>query len=163
MINIWNQYRFFIAALLISLGVSYGISVSYPFLNAFAFSLVLLLGLAWFLKEKEQENGVDMDQIKDNELKLKEFESIIQEQNNVIDEYEFIFDQQLVELPCICGDNIFKGLFTPNMENICECDKCKNKYKVLVSYDSVLISEPLENSIVFDKIKEESNKQLVKN
>ena len=70
----------------------------------------------------------------------------------VIQEYEKIFDSQLVELPCICGGNTFQGLFSPKTENIVECEKCECKYRVNISYDTVLISEPMNVDETFDKL-----------
>lgn len=79
---------------------------------------------------------------------VTELEALKEEQLEVIKEYEQIFDAQLVELPCICGGNTFKGLFSPNTDNEVQCEKCKNKYRVDINYDTVLISEPLDQKSV---------------
>jgi hypothetical protein len=79
---------------------------------------------------------------------VTELEVIKEEQLGVIKEYEEIFDAQLVELPCICGGNTFKGLFTPNTDNEVQCEKCKCNYRVNINYDTVLISEPLDQKSV---------------
>lgn len=79
---------------------------------------------------------------------VTELEALKEEQLEVIKEYEQIFDAQLVELPCICGGNTFKGLFTPNTDNEVQCEKCKNNYRVNINYDTVLISEPLDQKSV---------------
>jgi hypothetical protein len=81
-------------------------------------------------------------------------EAIMEEQESVILEYERIFDTQLVELPCICGGNTFQGLISPTLENIVECESCKNKYRVEVSYNSVLVSEPLDLNKTFEELVE---------
>jgi hypothetical protein len=83
---------------------------------------------------------------------IKQQEDIIAEQNEVIKEYEEIFDGQVTKLDCLCGGNTFEGLFQPNMENIVECEKCGESYKVMVSFDSILISKPLEDNDVLPKI-----------
>ena len=75
---------------------------------------------------------------------IDEYETMTTEHLKVIKEYEDIFDTQLVELPCVCGGNTFKGLFTPNTDNDVQCEKCKNNYRVNINYDTVLISEPLD-------------------
>jgi hypothetical protein len=75
---------------------------------------------------------------------IEEYSAVLDEQIEVIKEYEDIFDSQLVELPCICGGNTFKGLFSPNLENMVECEKCHNKYKVTVTYDSILQTDPID-------------------
>jgi hypothetical protein len=83
---------------------------------------------------------------------VTELEALKEEQLEVIKEYEQIFDAQLVELPCICGGNTFKGLFTPNTDNEVQCEKCKNNYRVNINYDTVLISEPMDQKAVNDSI-----------
>ncbi len=79
---------------------------------------------------------------------VTELEAANAEQLDVINEYEGIFDAQLVELPCVCGGNTFKGLFTPNTDNEVQCEKCKCNYKVNINYDTVLISEPLDQKSI---------------
>lgn len=79
---------------------------------------------------------------------VTELEALKEEQLEVIKEYEQIFDAQLVELPCICGGNTFKGLFSPNTDNEVQCEKCKNNYRVNINYDTVLISEPLDQKTI---------------
>jgi hypothetical protein len=78
---------------------------------------------------------------------ISEFETITDEHLKVIREYEEIFDTQLVELPCVCGGNTFKGLFSPNTENEVHCEKCKNKYRVTINYDTILIAEPMDQKV----------------
>lgn len=91
----------------------------------------------------------------EDDLKLElieKMDNIIQEQDIVLKNYEDIFDSQLVKLPCVCGGNTFEGLFSPNTDNIVVCENCKNKYKVTVDYQSVLISEPLDLNKQFDEL-----------
>jgi hypothetical protein len=101
--------------------------------------------LAHFLNKKPSEASKVEDLVAD-------LDKIIGEQAQVIDDYEQIFDSQLVELPCVCGGNTFQGLFSPKTENIVECEKCKNKYRVNVTYDSVMISEPLDIEQSFEEL-----------
>ncbi len=79
---------------------------------------------------------------------ISEFESLTNEHLKVIKEYEEIFDAQLVELPCVCGGNTFKGLFSPNTANDVQCEKCKCNYRVTINYDTVLIAEPMDQKII---------------
>lgn len=88
---------------------------------------------------------------KDEQEEIDSFKVVVDEYNEVLDEmtavlkeYEDIFDSQLVELPCICGGNTFKGLFSPNLENMVECEQCHNRYKVTVTYDSILQTDPID-------------------
>lgn len=107
------------------------------------------IGIAYFLFKKNEVKDPEDDM----KLELIEkMDNIIQEQDVVLKNYEDIFDSQLVKLPCLCGGNTFEGLFSPNTENIVECEKCKNKYKVTVDYQSVLISEPLDLNKKFDEL-----------
>lgn len=99
-----------------------------------------------FLNNKTEEKDTTLDDI----VALHEAKDA--EQVEVIQEYEKIFDSQLVELPCICGGNTFQGLFSPKTENVVECENCKCKYRVNISYDSVLISEPMNVNETFDKL-----------
>lgn len=115
-------------------------------------SLALILALEviiwnwnmWFLKENTELTSLERDYENFRELTELEFSKIdktLTEQTQIIADYEKIFDSQLVELPCICGGNTFQGLFAHNEENLVECEKCNNKYRVTVNYDSVLIAE----------------------
>ncbi len=92
--------------------------------------------------EKEHENFRDFveGEFEKYAKIIEDNDETIKEQEIVIKEYENIFDEQLVELPCVCGSNTFKGLFPQNGANEVECEGCKNKYRVTVNYDSVLIA-----------------------
>lgn len=106
-----------------------------------------------YLKYTNSEKGDDKNEIiKDLGQLLEEQDLKIEEQDKVIEEYNKIFDSQLVELPCVCGGNTFSGLFSPKEENKVECEKCKNKYRVTIDYNSVLISEPMDLNQNFDQI-----------
>jgi hypothetical protein len=133
------------AILIISFTISYGVSDYIDLLKAFCvITPVLSILLHLFNKTPEE--------ISKAEELVSDLDKIIGEQTQVIEEYEQIFDSQLVELPCVCGGNTFQGLFSPKTENIVECEKCKNKYRVTISYDSVMISEPLNIDQTFDQL-----------
>lgn len=105
----------------------------------------------WVYKPEKVEPNPSIDNI------MADIQAIIDEQEQVIKDYESIFDSQLVELPCVCGGNTFQGLFSPKTDNIVECEKCKNRYRVEISYNSVLISEPLDINQTFDNLVGEIN------
>jgi hypothetical protein len=132
-----------------SLSISYGLIIFIPFLQSLAILWPLAIMAYIFYNKKNSANS------KQEELN-KLAEAIIEEQESVIVEYEKIFDSQLVELPCVCGGNTFQGLISPTLENIVECENCKNKYKVEVSFNSVLISEPLNLNKTFEDLVTES-------
>lgn len=134
-----------LAALVISSVISYGLSDFIVFSKSVCISTPLVLLIIHFLNKKP-------DEIVKAEQLVSELDGIIGEQAKILEEYEQIFDSQLVELPCVCGGNTFQGLFSPKTENIVECEKCKNKYRVTINYDSVMISEPLNIDQTFDQL-----------
>ena len=133
-----------VAAIAISNAVAYGVSDFMDYGKALALCISFASVAIHFINKTGDNPKVE--QI------IAELDGIIGEQTQVIDEYEKIFDSQLVELPCVCGGNTFQGLFSPKTENVVECEKCKNKYRVTVNYDSVMISEPLNVEQTFDEL-----------
>ena len=113
------------------------------FKTIFPLLLAAPLGILTYLMYKDPDPQDNEEIIALTET-ITDFEKIVEDQIIVIKEYEDIFDTQLVELPCVCGGNTFKGLFSPNTENLVECEKCKNCYQVTINYDTVLLSEPLD-------------------
>ncbi len=124
--------------IVIILAFSFGVSIFIPFFNAFCLSLVAILSYEMFQNKDDDVGGVDVEKI------LKEADEHITEQEMVIRDYENIFDSMVTKLPCTCGGNTFEGLFQPGVENFVECEKCSAQYKVMVSFDSILISDPLD-------------------
>lgn len=138
--------------LLSTTSISFAWSDKVDFWKSFTIITSLFLGMM-YLKYTNSEKGDDKNEIiKDLGQLLEEQDLKIEEQDKVIEEYNKIFDSQLVELPCVCGGNTFSGLFSPKEENIVECEKCKNKYRVTIDYNSVLISEPMDLNQNFDQI-----------
>ena len=123
--NILNISVFSILSIMISVVISYiGYQIYYP---------------------KKIENPlISESEILSMRESLDIYERELEEQVIVIKEYDEIFDSLLVDVPCTCGGNIFKGLLSPYQENLVTCDKCKCNYRVEVHYDAVLISEPLD-------------------
>lgn len=142
--------------LILALGFSYGISGLFPFWNALAISSVVAVGL-WYRYILKDDTSAPLEKalVESDEVILKQ-ETFIKDQDTVINdlqtknsEYEELLDSLLVELPCVCGGNTFQGLFSPREENYVECEHCKNTFKITLKYDSILLSEPLED---FDSI-----------
>lgn len=132
-----------------TLAISYGLSDFIDFFKGICLLLpVISIGL--YIFEQKYNKSTEAEQI------VQSLDQIIGEQTQVIEEYEKIFDSQLVHLPCVCGGNTFEGLFSPNTENIVECEKCKNKYRVEIAYNSVLISEPMDLEKPFDELVQKS-------
>jgi hypothetical protein len=123
--------------------LAFGLSDYVNFWKAFSvltYIEILGFGVYHFWKQSEYKTDTTFEQT------LAEYETELGEQLTVIQEYEQIFDSQLVELPCICGGNTFQGLFSPKTDNIVQCEKCKCKYKVSIQYDTILISEPMDSN-----------------
>lgn len=140
-----------VIGILFSLAFSYGLSYSsIPFQSSFfiLFSLIfLLIGIHFIItNNKPIENNNKFDQ--DNQV----FINLISEKDEVIQEYEILLDEQIVSIPCSCGSELFKGILLPNSENLTECKYCKEKYKIFISYDSILISEPSDNNTIFENL-----------
>lgn len=132
------------ATLSLSFGVS-GLIAGLSFVKALTIiSPIVVIFLGYLYIKDETSN--------DAQKTIQDLTETVTEQTRVIDEYEKIFDAQLVELPCVCGGNTFEGLFSPKLENIVTCQKCNNNYRVDVSYNSVLLSEPLNVEQTFDEL-----------
>jgi len=143
----WKYGGIIIALIGAGAVLAFGVSDFIPFWKTFivvSYLKLLGFGIYHFRKSSQIKTKSSNDEV------FAEYETVIAEQVEVITEYEKIFDSQLVELPCICGGNTFQGLFSPKLENIVECEKCRNKYRVNVQYDSVLISEPLSPNETFE-------------
>ena len=148
-----KEFKTSVLFCLIAVSLSFGLSDLVDFWKSLAVFLAIETTIYYFVFFNEEvpviQDNTEFDKI------VAELGGMVEEQGEVIMEYEAIFDSQLVELPCVCGGNTFQGLFSPKVENIVECEKCESKYRVNVSYDSVLISEPLDidDSTMIDKIK----------
>lgn len=71
---------------------------------------------------------------------------------------EKIIDLQTVDIICPCTNAVTKSPIFFGINNEFVCNKCNSKFKVELSYDSVLVTEPLniENAYNFLKSKEQS-------
>ena len=117
------------------------------FIELFPILIAIPAGILTYLITKDPNPEEDEETQRLLDI-VTEYETMTEEHLKVIREYEEIFDAQLVELPCVCGGNTFKGLFTPNTENDVQCEKCKCNYRVNINYDTVLIAEPMNQKIV---------------
>jgi hypothetical protein len=139
-----KNFKSVFVILLCSVAVSYGLSDLMDMSKLFSLIGVVGFSVFYFTKSKQSDDsgippGLEQ-MIEESDQILKNQEEVIKNQREVIEDYEKIFDGQLTELDCICGGNTFQGIFQPGVENIVECQKCSNKYKVMVSFDSILIS-----------------------
>lgn len=152
MMNNNKVYLFFsVIGLVFSFAFSYGLSfLSIPFQSSFfiLFSLIFLFVGVYFVIT----NSKEMPNNSKNEQNDQDLIDLISEKDEVIQEYEKLLDEQLVSIPCNCGNELFLGILLPNSENLTECKHCKEKYKIFISYDSVLVAEPADNNTIFENL-----------
>ena len=146
-----QNWGYFAIATVISILISYGLGFE-DYIRSLSIVLPVIWGCCFLLIKKNRPDKESQEIIKSLDLIIGEQSSKLEEQENVIGEYEKIFDSQLVELPCVCGGNTFQGLFSPKTENTVQCEKCKQYYKVDINYNTVLISEPLNIEQTFDQL-----------
>ena len=135
----FETYKFYVIFSLSIVGISLGLVHFFPIWQ----TLPILLGI-WGV------TSLLIDHFRDDapEKQLLEIISTLEEeiavQNSVIDDYNTTFDALSIQLPCICGGTTFEGLFSPNTQTEVECEKCHNKYRVEITYNTVLISESMD-------------------
>lgn len=150
-----NNNKFYtfssIIGLVFSVAFSYGLSfLSIPFQSSFfiLFSLIfLLIGVHFIVnssKTVQKNNNLGQDN--------QDLIDLISEKDEVIQEYEKLLDEQFVSIPCNCGNELFQGILLPNSENLTECKSCKEKYKIFISYDSILVAQPADNNTIFENL-----------
>lgn len=137
--------------LIFSFAFSYGLSFSsIPFQSSFFIlsSLIFLFIGVHFIanNSKKTQNNDSFNQNNQDLIEL------ISEKDEVIQEYEKLLDEQVVSIPCNCGNELFQGILLPNSENLTECKNCKEKYKIFISYDSILVAEPADNNTIFENL-----------
>lgn len=131
---------------LLSAGIGFGCSNNTLQFLKFTILSFVILYIMWYIKNSKNDDS----KLQALEDMLTESDGVISEQEEVIKEYETILDTMATRLPCVCGGNTFEGLFQPGSENYVECEKCNAKYKVMVSFDSILVSETMEKDIIQD-------------
>lgn len=75
----------------------------------------------------------------------------------VVDNSQQLIDLQTVEITCPCGNIVSKSPIFFGLDNGFVCNKCSSKFRVELSYEPVLVTEPLniENAYNFLKSKEQ--------
>lgn len=141
--------------------LSCGLQPIIPFVNSICvFLAASIIGFVYYVEIKPRiTDDTKLSQSK-KEQELEELASTLFEMEEVIKEYETMLSEQVIQLPCNCGKPLFEGILIPNVENMCKCPSCKETYKILISYDSILITDPLDSSTIYDnlnKIEDTSN------
>ena len=83
---------------------------------------------------------------------IEDMQNTIDEKQEVIDSYELMLDEQLIQLECDCGNPLFKGILLPNQDNICVCNSCKETYRILIEYNKILVAQPLNDEQIFNNL-----------
>lgn len=76
---------------------------------------------------------------------------VVTEEDKIIDN---IVELQTVPVSCPCGNNIFSAPVFFNSDNSFTCEKCNSKFRVEISYESVLLTEPVNIENAFKVLKE---------
>lgn len=68
-----------------------------------------------------------------------------------------LLELQTIEVTCPCSHVVSKSPVFFNTDNVFTCTKCNSKFKIEPTYDSILLTEPLniENAYNFLKSKEQ--------
>lgn len=133
--------------------LSYGLKDIIPFVNSICVFLAFsIIGFLYYFELRPFLSSEKTDAQSKKDQEIEELSSIMFEMEEVIKEYETMLSEQVVKLPCSCGKSLFEGILIPNVENMCECPSCKETYKVLVSYDSILITDPLDSATIYDNL-----------
>ena len=67
--------------------------------------------------------------------------------------FNHLLQTQTVEVNCPCGQNPTNAPILLNEDNIFICEKCASKYRVNVTFESVLLTEPLNIENAFNALK----------
>jgi len=142
----------------ISLGLAFGLTTNeMDFQRYFVLSMIgCAVGIFWWDNRKQKDDRVveletqlekkqTDERVVQLEKMLGEADGVMVEQEEVIKNYESMLEEASVRFPCNCGQNMFEGIFKPEVEYEVDCDACNNKYAITLKLDSVLITEPIED------------------
>ena len=73
------------------------------------------------------------------------------EQNNLNQD---MINLQTVPITCPCGRDVFESPIFLNFENVFKCNKCGSRFKVDLTYNSVLLTDAVNFENVFDQLKD---------
>lgn len=121
-----------ILTILISAGIGFVLQSIIGFWQGFTAALIIhFLAFYFFNPEKKSQAMVESEQIAFNDL----------------------LQTQTVTVNCPCGQNPISAPILLNSENIFTCDKCFSKFRVNVSFESVLLTEPFNIANAFSALK----------
>lgn len=76
------------------------------------------------------------------------------DKDSKVDIEEELINLQTIPISCPCGKNTFTAPVFLNTENNFLCEKCGSRFKVELNYDTVLLTEPLNITNIFNQLKE---------
>jgi len=118
--------------LLISIGIGFILNSLIGFWQGFTAAIIIhFLAFYFFNPEKKSRVVVESEQTAFNDL----------------------LETQTVTVNCPCGQNPISAPVLLNSDNIFTCEKCFSKYRVNVSFESVLLTEPFNIANAFDALK----------
>lgn len=103
------------------------------FLRGFTGSVIAQFLIFYFSAVKTEKK----EEINDSQIKLDE-----------------IIAQQTCPISCPCGKNVITAPIFINQDNAFECEVCKSKFRVEVSYESILLTEQVNLNNIFNILKE---------
>ena len=116
----------------ISSGVGFVLHSFIGFWQGFTASIIIHFLAFYFLNpEKKSRVIVESEQVAFNDL----------------------LQTQSVTVNCPCGQNPISAPILLNTENIFVCEKCLSKYRVDVSFESILLTEPFNIANAYDALK----------
>jgi hypothetical protein len=155
---------------IISLGFAFGLTTNeMDFLRYFVLSMIGFMVGMFLLDNRNKKNDrvVELEnqlgkkqtdeRVVELENMLQEADGVMVEQEEVIKNYEIMLEEASVRFPCTCGQNMFDGIFKPEVEYEVDCDACENKYAITLKLDSVLITEPIEELNIDKLIRKKLN------
>lgn len=123
----------FLLTILISAGVGFVLHNFISFWQGFTAALILHF-LIFYLFNPEQKSR-----------------AFVESEQAALDE---LLTTQTVTVNCPCGQNPISTPILLNMDNTFTCEKCFSKYRVNVSFESVLLTEPFNIANAFDALKQ---------
>lgn len=103
------------------------------FFRGFIGSIIVQFLVFYFSAVKSEKK----EEINESQLKLDE-----------------IVSQQTCPVTCPCGKNVITVPIFINQDNAFECEVCKSKFRVEISYESILLTEQVNLNNIFNILKE---------
>jgi hypothetical protein len=122
-----------ILTVIISAGIGFVLKNFVGFWQGFTAAIIIhFLAFYIFNPEKKDRIVVESEQLAFNDL----------------------LQTQTVNINCPCGQSPISAPILLNTENIFSCKKCLSKYRVDITFESILLTEPFNIANAFDALKQ---------